>query len=80
MVPIVISNFDRCFFPSTRTSPFRPKYPCMQKPPKTATFLLEGNETRRVGGTDTGSAVLDRLATGGVSGDDDDDGAGFHVL
>jgi hypothetical protein len=52
----------------------------MQKPPKTATFLLEGNETRRVGGTDTGSAVLDRLATWGVSGGDDDDGAGFHIL
>jgi hypothetical protein len=51
----------------------------MQKPPKTATFLLEGNETRRVGGTDTGSTVLDRLAAGGISGDHDDR-AGFHIL
>lgn len=34
----------------------------MQKPPETTTFLLEGNETRRVGGTDTRSTVLDGLA------------------
>lgn len=37
----------------------------MQKPPMTTTkttFLFEGNETRRVGGTDTGTTVLDRLA------------------
>lgn len=39
----------------------------MQKPPKTTTFLLEGNETRRVRGTDTGSTVLDGLAVEGVS-------------
>jgi hypothetical protein len=42
----------------------------MQKPPKTTTkttFLFEGNETRRVGGTNTGSTVLDRLAVGVVS-------------
>lgn len=32
---------------------------------QTATFLLEGNETRRVSGTDTGSTVLDGLAAKG---------------
>lgn len=31
---------------------------------RTATFLLEGNETRRVRGTNTGPTVLDRLAGG----------------
>ena len=36
------------------------------KPPKTATFLLEGNETRRVRSTDTRSTVLDRLAREGL--------------
>lgn len=35
--------------------------------PKTITTLLEGNETRRVRGTDTGTAVLDGLAERGVS-------------
>lgn len=62
---VITTTFDRGI--ATLPSPilFRPKMSVNAKPPNTTTkttFLFEGNETRRVGGTDTGTTVLDRLA------------------
>jgi hypothetical protein len=65
---IVVNNFSSGFPPSTKTSPFSPENvrECRNHPRPHA-FLFEGNETRRVRGTDTRSTVLDRLAAEEVS-------------
>lgn len=59
----------------------------MQEPEKTASVLLQGDETRRVRRTDTGTTVLDRLAVETVSHSPRDKSApcrarniGFNVL
>jgi hypothetical protein len=63
VVPIVVHNFDSgSLCQSTKTSPFRPEMSMnAETTPRPATFLLEGNESRRVGGTNTGPTVLDGL-------------------
>lgn len=70
VVPIVISTSGNtaCHCQTTKTNPFRPKMSMNAEiTPRSLVFLLERNETRRVRGTDTRSAVLDRLAVEDVS-------------
>jgi hypothetical protein len=54
----------RLDMPNYQNQSFSPVnvHECRNQPPKTATFLLERNESRRVRGTNTRSAVLDGLA------------------